>query len=185
MRDIKLQSYRLRPMMYSYFFLFVLVACYHLLSIPLLEYLIPVYLIGIPFALQRKIHFRFNPRHLLAALAVSAVTVIPLWYIISGSPLVFLSVNTVVFQAVGVALPEEVFFRGFMQEQMGNTPRSLVVASILFAVIHLPRFVVYGDIFALMTFFPSLIMGFLYLMTSNVLPSAVFHFIANLVILGL
>jgi len=49
---------------------------------------------------------------------------------------------------------------------------------------HVPQLIFYGDIYSVMTFFPSLVMGFLYMRTSNVLPSIIFHFFANIVYLG-
>ncbi len=95
-----------------------------------------------------------------------------------------LPVSAVIFQLLGVSLPEEVYFRGFLQERLGNTMKGVVVVSLLFALVHLPQFVIYRDPYALLTFFPSLVMGFLYCRTSNVLPSAIFHFASNIVFLG-
>nr|ADI87684.1 abortive infection protein [uncultured Nitrospirae bacterium MY2-3C] len=68
------------------------------------------------------------------------------------------------------ALPEELFFRGYLQESLGNSPSTVVIVSVLFALCHSGRFLVGGDITPLLTFFPSLMMGWLYLKTSNVLP---------------
>ncbi|MBF0317244.1 MAG: CPBP family intramembrane metalloprotease [Nitrospirae bacterium] len=78
------------------------------------------------------------------------------------------------------AIPEELFFRGYLQESLGNRPATVVIVSAMFALCHSGRFLVGGDITPLLTFFPSLIMGRLYLKTSNVLPSVLFHFVANL-----
>jgi membrane protease YdiL (CAAX protease family) len=55
----------------------------------------------------------------------------------------------------------------------------VLIASVLFAAAHLPAMVFYGDMNALLTFFPSLVMGLLYMKTSNIVPPAVFHFLAN------
>ncbi|MBF0537226.1 MAG: CPBP family intramembrane metalloprotease [Nitrospirae bacterium] len=78
------------------------------------------------------------------------------------------------------ALPEELFFRGYLQESLGNGPSSVVIVSVLFALCHSGRFLISGDVTPLLTFFPSLMMGWLYLKTSNILPSTLFHLVANL-----
>jgi membrane protease YdiL (CAAX protease family) len=90
----------------------------------------------------------------------------------------------VLAQLVRVSLPEEVFFRGFLQESCGNNMKSLLLVSLLFAVAHIPAFLFYKDAYALLTFFPSIVMGFLYLRTSNVLPGVLFHFASNVVYQG-
>ncbi|KJU81935.1 abortive infection protein [Candidatus Magnetobacterium bavaricum] len=78
------------------------------------------------------------------------------------------------------ALPEELFFRGYLQESLGNRPWTVALVSAMFTLCHSGRFLVGGDITPLLTFFPSLMMGWLYLKTSNVLPAVLFHFVANL-----
>ncbi len=78
------------------------------------------------------------------------------------------------------AMPEELFFRGYLQESLGNGASSVVIVSALFTLCHSGRFFVTGDITPLLTFFPSLMMGWLYLKTSNTLPSTLFHLVANL-----
>ncbi|HXX80085.1 MAG TPA: CPBP family intramembrane glutamic endopeptidase [Thermodesulfovibrionales bacterium] len=89
-----------------------------------------------------------------------------------------------IFQLFGVAIPEEVYFRGFLQQRLGNTLKSVLTVSLLFSFMHLPQFIFYGDRYSLLTFFPSLVMGLLYWRTSNVLPSVIFHFCSNIVFLG-
>ena len=95
-----------------------------------------------------------------------------------------LPVSAVIFQLLGVSLPEEVYFRGFLQHKLGNTLKGVLVVSLLFSLVHLPQFILYGDRHSLLTFFPSLVMGFLYWRTSNVLPSVIFHFASNIMFLG-
>ncbi|MCL5022347.1 MAG: CPBP family intramembrane metalloprotease [Nitrospirae bacterium] len=102
----------------------------------------------------------------------------------SGGSFTLLPPGAVFYQLLGVAFPEEVYFRGFLQEKTGNTFRGLFTVSVLFSLIHLPRFIFAGDATSLLTFFPSLVMGFLYRRTSNVLPSTLFHFLSNTVLLG-
>jgi len=64
---------------------------------------------------------------------------------------------------------------------MGNNIRGVIIVSILFSVIHLPKLIFDGDLSSVLTFFPSLVMGYLYMRTSNILPSVIFHFTANII----
>ena len=93
--------------------------------------------------------------------------------------------EALLYQLAVISFPEEVYFRGFLQEELGNTLRAVVIVSALFSLTHLPQFVFHGDPRSLLTFFPSLVMGFLYWRTSNLLPSTLFHFFSNVMFLGL
>ncbi|HXX57532.1 MAG TPA: CPBP family intramembrane glutamic endopeptidase [Thermodesulfovibrionales bacterium] len=88
------------------------------------------------------------------------------------------------FQLLCVSFPEEVYFRGFLQERLGNTVTAVITVSLLFALMHLPSLIFHGDILSVLTFFPSLVMGLLYMRTSNVIASTIFHFAANTVFLS-
>jgi membrane protease YdiL (CAAX protease family) len=88
------------------------------------------------------------------------------------------------YQLIGIAFAEEVYFRGFLQESLGSTTRSVVLVSSLFAFMHVPQLIIYHDINAILTFFPSLVMGYLYMRTRNIAASTLFHFLANIVYLG-
>lgn len=119
-------------------------------------------------------------------IVVSAAVLLPFWYFFShsGRPFALLPVGAVIFQLLGVSFPEEVYFRGFLQQRLGNTLKGVLLVSLLFSSMHLPQFIFYGDRYSLFTFFPSLVMGLLYWRTSNILPSVIFHFSSNIVFLG-
>jgi len=162
------------------------VCAYHAFSLSLLKYLIPLYLFAVPLLFRETIHLRFSVKDAATGIVVSAVVLLPFWYLSShlGRPFASLPVNAVIFQLLGVAVPEEVYFRGFLQQRLGNTLKAVLAVSLLFSFMHLPQFIFYGDTYSLLTFFPSLVMGLLYWRTSNVLPSAIFHFCSNIVFLG-
>jgi hypothetical protein len=96
-------------------------------------------------------------------------------------------------QLVVVALPEELFFRGYLQtrleEAFAGTRRvriagvelgwAWLLAAALFALGHL---VVVGDPGVLLTFFPGLVFGWLFARTKSVLAGALFHAACNLVV---
>jgi len=163
------------------------VLVYHAFSFSLFKYLIPFFLISVPYVFQARINLRFRIRDILIGFIVSAAILLPFWYLmlLNGRSLLPLSTAAVFFQLLGVSLPEEIYFRGFLQERLGNNIRGILIVSLLFSVMHLPQYIFYGDFYSVMTFFPSLIMGFLYMKTSNIIPSVIFHFNANIVFLGL
>ena len=94
-------------------------------------------------------------------------------------------------QLVVVALPEELFFRGFLLgllEQRfppkrrllgGGVGLALVLSALAFALIHLPKD---GDPRALATFFPGLLFGWMRSATGSILASTITHAGSNILI---
>jgi hypothetical protein len=164
-----------------------MVFVYHAFSLSFLEILIPFFLVTAPFLFRVKVGLRFSRRDILTGIIVSALVLLPFCCSVSlmGRRFVLPPMGTVLFQLAGAALPEEVYFRGFLQERLGNTPGAVVLVSALFALTHLPQLIFYLDISSLLTFFPSLVMGFLYMRTANVITPTLFHFCANIVFLSL
>lgn len=172
--------------MYTYLILIVMVFVYHAFSFGPLKYLIPAFLLAMPYALQGKVKLRISLKDTAIGIIASALLLVPFWLLMSqgGKPFSFPPANIMFFQLIGISLPEEVYFRGFLQERSGNNFKGLLIVSILFSIAHMPQFIFYNDIFSLLTFFPSLAMGFLYLKTSNILPPTIFHFFSNVLFLG-
>lgn len=93
-------------------------------------------------------------------------------------------------QVVVVALPEELFFRGFLHQLLerafpprrrilgGGVGWALVLSSALFAVVHLVRL----DPRELAVFFPGLIFGWMRSATGSVLAGTIAHASSNLFI---
>ena len=138
---------------------------------------------------------KWDPRGIVIGLIVSIILL--LIYTLSivavgfftGKSLSFrmLSYTFILVQLLLVALPEEVFFRGYLQTKLGNNIRGVVIVSFLFAVGHFITLCVGGThnisvcSQAVLTFFPSLVMGYLYLVTGTLWASIIFHFLANIV----
>jgi membrane protease YdiL (CAAX protease family) len=164
-----------------------MVSVYHAFSFGLFKYLIPVFLMAVPFLMTGSIRMKLKIRDVLFGFLTSVIILLPFWFMMSpsGSRPQPASLQIMVFQLFGISLPEEAYFRGFLQESLGNNIRGIFLTSIFFAIMHLPQLVFYGDWYPLLTLFPSLVMGFLYLQTSNILPSVIFHFMANILFLGL
>ena len=93
-------------------------------------------------------------------------------------------------QLLGVALPEEYFFRGYLQTKLdrvwpprrrflgGGLGRSLVVASFLFALGHV---LVDFNPLRFAVLFPALVFGWLRSATGSILASVLFHASSNLI----
>ena len=90
---------------------------------------------------------------------------------------------------LAVAFPEEFFFRGYLQRSLGGGPRAIAASSAAFALAHFLVICVFSGGGAcaqnLLTFFPSLVMGYLYMSTRTLWSSVFFHFAANVVYLSL
>ncbi len=86
-------------------------------------------------------------------------------------------------QLLVVALPEEFFFRGWLQGRLAEVWRSragtIAVASALFALCHLA---VQWDPATLAVFFPGLVFGWMRARTGSILPGTLFHAACNLYI---
>lgn len=94
-----------------------------------------------------------------------------------------------VYQFLYVAVAEEIFFRGYLQ---GNVSQllafavqnnraflswmSIIVSAAIFAISH---YVLLGNMVAIVTFFPALIFGWLFIKTRSLLAPILFHGLAN------
>jgi membrane protease YdiL (CAAX protease family) len=153
-------------------------------------------MLAIPFILKNDMRdLRWDPRGVLWGIAVTIVilliyiAVLAGYGLYAGKSLTFnkLSYSFVLIQLLLVALPEEVFFRGYLQQKLGNTVKGVIAVSLLFALAHFVTLCLGGGhglsvcSQAVLTFFPSLVMGYLYMSTGTLWASIIFHFLANIV----
>jgi uncharacterized protein len=94
-------------------------------------------------------------------------------------------------QLVVVALPEELFFRGFLLGLLekrfppkrrilgGGVGIALLLSALAFAVIHIPKT---GDPRQLATFFPALVFGWMRSATGSILASTLTHAGSNILV---
>ena len=94
-------------------------------------------------------------------------------------------------QLLVVALPEELFFRGFLLGLLekrfppkrrllgGGIGLALVLSSLAFALVHLPKD---GDPRMLATFFPALLFGWMRSATGSILGSTIAHGASNILV---
>jgi membrane protease YdiL (CAAX protease family) len=102
-----------------------------------------------------------------------------------------LSAELVAVQLVVVALPEELFFRGFMLGKLeklypprrrlfgGGIGLALILSSLAFALVHLPK---NGDPRMLATFFPALLFGWMRSRTGSIMAPTIAHGASNILI---
>ncbi len=176
--------------------------------------LIPFLLLYLPFALIRyekgdMAHFGLGFRDLRwkeieIALKVSGLILVP-YFLFNSSQLFVDLVQShagggsipygKIFSLLGiefflVGLPEEVFFRGYLQTHLDDAyPKRFkvfkselglgsVLSASLFALTH---FLLRGHLFSLTVFFPALVFGWLRERTGRVLAPTIFHALANVV----
>ncbi len=140
---------------------------------------LPALMLIFPVAAGHRIKISFSIKDSLLGFLVSFIVLFP-FYLVSGGDIRSITVPALLFQLLAVSFPEEFFFRGFVQDSLGRTARDVLLASLLFSFAHLPRAVFQGDWISLLSFFPSLIMGWLYMKTNNIVPGTIFHLLANL-----
>jgi uncharacterized protein len=98
-----------------------------------------------------------------------------------------LNINAIITSVITIAIGtflEEIIFRGFIQERIGwftGAPIAIVIASILFALMHISK----GsfDIIAIDLagiFIDSLFFGIIFLNTNNIFASWISHFLSDL-----
>ena len=156
-------------------------------------------MLWIPLALDRRSArvLRFDPEGLRRGAGVSLAVLA--FYVAGcfvaaaflGKTVEFraLSPSLVLAHLAAVAFPEEFFFRGYLQRTLGGGFAAVVAASVLFALAHfLAICAVSGGgacVQNVLTFFPSLVMGYLYMKTGTLWSSVFFHFAANVVYLSM
>ena len=142
-----------------------------------------------PFIMKSDVKgLSWNTRGVILGIIISVV-ILTAYVIIVDKPLRLgrVSHSLIILQLFFVALPEEVFFRGYLHEEIGNNIKGVLVVSALFALGHLIARCAGGGfngntcIQDVLTFFPSIVMGFLYAISGTLWGNIAFHFLANVI----
>jgi membrane protease YdiL (CAAX protease family) len=141
---------------------------------------LPILMVMFPIIVGYRVKLRFSIKDFFLGLIVSLIILLP-YYLVFGGNLKTTTAYYIIFQLLLVSLPEEFFFRGFLQDSISRNFRAVLIVSLLFSIAHLPKAVFLGEWVSLFSFFPSIIMGWLYMKTNNILPGTIFHLLANLV----
>lgn len=76
------------------------------------------------------------------------------------------------------AIPEEWFFRAYLQKQLGNNMVAILFVSLIFSVMH---FIAHNSIVAWFVFIPSVVFGWIYKKTDDLILIIMLHALSNLV----
>lgn len=93
------------------------------------------------------------------------------------------------YQFMYVAVAEEVFFRGYVQDNIlkstSTSPQeqrrllqwiTIIISAVFFAAAHT---IVRGELYSILTFLPGLVLGWLFVRTRSLLAPILFHGLAN------
>lgn len=159
------------------------------LSSDFVFFIAAVLMFGAPFIMKSEVRgLKWDLRGVLLGLALSLV-ILSIYVIVIRKPfdLSKVSYSLVTVHLLLIAIPEEVFFRGYLQEKIGDNLKGILIVSVLFAIGHIvSRCMVEGCSAsgytqALLTFFPSIVMGYVYLISGTLWANILFHFLANVV----
>ena len=156
-------------------------------------FLVAVSLIIIPSLITKLSPIKFIPgtiKFKKSPLCIRVISTTAILYLVAAHflnrkteipqhPVVFLSL------LFYTAIPEEIFFRGYLLELLKDEGESFisrgnVLTSLAFALLHVAM---YKNIYMLKVFFPSLIFGYLYEKTENLLCPVLCHWIFDIIYL--
>ena len=99
----------------------------------------------------------------------------------SAVALIFTNQFEIFFAALFfAAVPEEWYFRAYLMTELGKSTKANVMASVAFSLLHM---ITIGWLAGLLVFVPSLIYGWFYQKTGNILLVITMHAISNVVYL--
>lgn len=169
--------------LFGYFLLIIFSFILHYIKPGRMYYsILPVLMIAYPVFSGSRIKISFSLKDILIGFLASFLILFPCYLFLGGNP-TKITLADVLFQFIGVAFPEEVFFRGYIQESLKRSLNAVLITSLFFSFAHFPNAIFSNNWVSLLSFFPSLIMGWLYLKTGNILPGTIFHFFANILLL--
>ncbi len=136
------------------------------------NWLLPVLFLLLPFFdFQWRIpRVLFNRQSLISWLVLGLITIILL---LKNTALVDLFVVMVIV----AALPEEWFFRAYLQKRLGNNMAAVVFVSLMFSLMH---FITQSSVIAWLVFIPSVFFGWVYKKTGDLILVIIMHAFSNL-----
>ena len=75
------------------------------------------------------------------------------------------------------ALPEEWFFRAYLQKRLGNHIAAVLLVSLMFSLMH---FITQSSAVAWLVFIPSVFFGWIYKKTDDLILVVILHALSNL-----
>ena len=136
------------------------------------DWLLPVLFMLLPFVdLQLSMPRIAFGRQSLISWAILSVVIILL--LLQNAQLVDLFTMMVLV----AALPEEWFFRAYLQKRLGNHIAAILIVSLLFSLMH---FITQSSAIAWLVFVPSIFFGWVYKKTDDLILVVLLHALSNL-----
>lgn len=153
--------------------LFITVAFMALFTLSARDWFLPVLFLLLPFvdSRWRLPATRISKRALVSWSALISI----IFFLLYKKPEL---VNLFVVMTLLAALPEEWFFRSYLQKRLGNNITAVIVVSVLFALMH---FITHDSAVVWLVFFPSIFFGWLYKKSDDLLLIVLIHALSNLI----
>lgn len=137
------------------------------------DWLLPIMFLLLPFAdfFWRVPHIRWQQQAVIR------------WVVLTVIISVLLFQHTEVLDLFTVmvlvaALPEEWFFRAYLQKRLGNNIGAVLIVSLLFSSVH---YLTQDSVVACLVFIPSVFFGWVYKKTDDLILVVILHALSNLV----
>lgn len=95
-------------------------------------------------------------------------------------PFILNKVEISAFYQFPQVFAEEIFFRGYLQttleERLKSPYKAILISSLMFCI---PHMILFPSLTAVLTFFPSLVFGYLFYITRSIYASVIFHLFSN------
>lgn len=94
-------------------------------------------------------------------------------------PFIYNKIEITIFSQFPQVFAEEIFFRGYLQtifEDKFSPHKAIFIVSLMFCI---PHIILFPSIVSALTFFPSLIFGYLFYTTRSIYAPTLFHFFSN------
>ena len=136
------------------------------------DWLLPVLFLLLPFV---DVQWSMPQIHLARQSLIS-------WVILSLAIFILLLQNTQLLDLFTVmvlvaALPEEWFFRAYLQKRLGNHVAAVLIVSLLFSLLH---YITHRSAEAWLVFIPSIFFGWIYKKTDDLILVVLLHALSNL-----
>ena len=137
------------------------------------DWLLPVLFLLLPFVdVQLSMPRIFFGRQSLISWAILSIAIILL--LLQNTQLVDLFTVMVLV----AALPEEWFFRAYLQKRLGNNLAAVLIVSLLFSLMH---YITHRSVETWLVFIPSIFFGWIYKKTDDLILVVILHALSNLV----
>ncbi len=152
--------------------LYVVVALLAIIAIQDRNWLLPILFLLLPFVdAQWRMPRVFRGRASLISWLTTSVIISVLLY--QNTQLI----NLFTMMLLLAALPEEWFFRAYLQKRLGNSITAILVVSLMFTLMH---FITSNSFVSLLVFIPSVFFGWVYKKTDDMVLVVMLHALSNL-----